>query len=209
VRHPVAILYSSSQNSLEEKMERKIVDLKGRRNPLFIKSEFSLYQIYNGGGLVNAESRNPLFIKSEFSQMKPFGCRFMNLLRAQVAILYSSSQNSLTTIKNIVNYSKLAKSRNPLFIKSEFSLGREYFLPSQMPHLSMKSQSFIHQVRILSDDTLRPRKLRCPSQSFIHQVRILSYKGKLNDPILSRKEKSQSFIHQVRILSCKKTTKIF
>jgi len=66
----VAILYSSSQNSLEIYGEVAKLDSLGGRNPLFIKSEFSPILMcgrsYLTGRILN--SRNPLFIKSEFSR---------------------------------------------------------------------------------------------------------------------------------------------
>jgi len=63
-----------------------------------------------------------------------------------VAILYSSSQNSLTF--RATDRHNPASRRNPLFIKSEFSL---YLCLAHALHgRARKSQSFIHQVRILS-----------------------------------------------------------
>ena len=115
----------------------------------------------------------------------------------RVAILYSSSQNSLQHQAGTVLLWVQEGSRNPLFIKSEFSLGS----PSSVSlHGIPASQSFIHQVRILSSRcifTATPQTMR-GSQSFIHQVRILSRiagRGRWAQP------QSQSFIHQVRILS--------
>ena len=112
----------------------------------------------------------------------------------RVAILYSSSQNSLC--RREVRKKCVGSCRNPLFIKSEFSLAWG----------------------TLYDDYLRP------SQSFIHQVRILSYSSEAfierdccsRNPLFIKSEfspweiplwdnpgslASQSFIHQVRILS--------
>ena len=65
----VAILYSSSQNSLLSKLEEALHIVNDGRNPLFIKSEFSLYERY-------------CYWKRDAQE---------------VAILYSSSQNSLRT----------------------------------------------------------------------------------------------------------------
>jgi len=64
----VAILYSSSQNSLYKKSKAVMAEGDGSRNPLFIKSEFSLSQKIKLS--LTAKCNN-------------------------VAILYSSSQNSL------------------------------------------------------------------------------------------------------------------
>ena len=65
---------------------------------------------------------------------------------------------------------------------------------------TMRSQSFIHQVRILSQGKSSPLQVReMMSQSFIHQVRILS--GNMVEFKVSYFAESQSFIHQVRILS--------
>jgi len=121
----------------------------------------------------------------------------------RVAILYSSSQNSLTFAP--IGYGDLRKGwgRNPLFIKSEFSRG-VFLHPVEGPP---ESQSFIHQVRILSPPLIIPfiviegfGALR--SQSFIHQVRILSCTGVRASYYMPRPLRaSQSFIHQVRILS--------
>ena len=62
----VAILYSSSQNSLGVEGSTRSGHIC-RRNPLFIKSEFSPWT--NPGGIREKlkACRNPLFIKSEFS----------------------------------------------------------------------------------------------------------------------------------------------
>ena len=72
-------------------------------------------------------------------------------------------------------------------------------------HLWGKSQSFIHQVRILSDNADKldgyDANVFCQSQSFIHQVRILSATMRTKTAYEVTSEKSQSFIHQVRILS--------
>ena len=139
----------------------------------------------------------------------------------EVAILYSSSQNSLMGLLNSASTRGLP-SRNPLFIKSEFSpwsIGRTRTSV-------VRSQSFIHQVRILSvikensltsimwwsrnplfiksefsHDKLALRRAKSvKSQSFIHQVRILSGNS-LGRVTWWLPQASQSFIHQVRILS--------
>ena len=117
-----------------------------RRNPLFIKSEFSRHlwtaEVHNwvvskSQSFIHqvrilsllddfadhkcidfADCRNPLFIKSEFSQEC---CQ--------------------------CNIGHLPASRNPLFIKSEFS-PVEFRL--HQGTTNPESQSFIHQVRILS-----------------------------------------------------------
>ena len=118
----VAILYSSSQNSLHKRAEIK---------------KFSR----------SSASRNPLFIKSEFSQSEKTRAETCQGKR-KVAILYSSSQNSLGICPRGVSAPRgRPPSRNPLFIKSEFS--REYGKRKEKTETDM-SQSFIHQVRILS-----------------------------------------------------------
>ena len=117
----------------------------GGRNPLFIKSEFSqgdgqsralyayqdvaiLYsssqnslkkRVYIYSYPADYAGRNPLFIKSEFSQ----GDGQSRALYAyqDVAILYSSSQNSLLGVNNTSMTTPSLMGRNPLFIKSEFS----------------------------------------------------------------------------------------
>ena len=140
-------------------------------------------------------SRNPLFIKSEFSHSKEVvDKQHPN----RVAILYSSSQNSLIVVKS----------------------------GSHFRRASLMSQSFIHQVRILSEFLNFLFKFSThTSQSFIHQVRILSMKKVVDlktlyggrNPLFIKSEfspklkelkensthtdTSQSFIHQVRILS--------
>jgi len=88
----VAILYSSSQNSLLSKLEEALHIVNDGRNPLFIKSEFSLYERYcywkrdaQEVAILYSSSQNSLFLGSSF-------CCF---LASTVAILYSSSQNSL------------------------------------------------------------------------------------------------------------------
>ena len=65
------------------------------RNPLFIKSEFSPGE-GNEVILTGQARRNPLFIKSEFSHYAPHNKG--GLKWQLVAILYSSSQNSLEKI---------------------------------------------------------------------------------------------------------------
>ena len=196
MRHPVAILYSSSQNSLSFSSSSSSSKGRGCRNPLFIKSEFSHHSLWHlmldyyncrnplfiksefshhegklvAEDYVSSASRNPLFIKSEFSPaLIADHDRSVGLA---VAILYSSSQNSLLTNTppspaiwlasqsfihqvRILSYGcgriGLALSvsgRNPLFIKSEFSLDTVWII--KYLDLYNKSQSFIHQVRILS-----------------------------------------------------------
>jgi len=92
--------------------------------------------------------RNPLFIKSEFSlQRKKWKVKLAEK-SVSVAILYSSSQNSLHRMDGCW--------------KARWK----------------GSQSFIHQVRILSTPLAvctTAGILRGMSQSFIHQVRILSW----------------------------------
>ena len=120
----VAILYSSSQNSL------KLYNLAPPklvircRNPLFIKSEFSPQQTQRSPPHRQRCGRNPLFIKSEFSPEIPYldfdisfrSQSFIHQVRilsstisyaidaysaGSVAILYSSSQNSLLRWKRV------------------------------------------------------------------------------------------------------------
>ena len=88
----VAILYSSSQNSLSGVSYMTTPSDQGR-NPLFIKSEFSLRDFKDWAEFVDY---------------------------CFVAILYSSSQNSLA-MGSASERVRLSVSRNPLFIKSEFS----------------------------------------------------------------------------------------
>ena len=195
------------------------------RNPLFIKSEFSQENKYKekkeGKTLKRVAilysssqnslrpkkwlidnfltSRNPLFIKSEFSYRKQRWNISDTHLR--VAILYSSSQNSLA-IGFEYSIDMFSACRNPLFIKSEFSPWEGS--PFTKFVFGM-SQSFIHQVRILSKEPVRKKRIRYfKSQSFIHQVRILS-RPVLDTPAYIEIKESQSFIHQVRILSCPST----
>ena len=93
------------------------------------------------------------------------------IINLQVAILYSSSQNSL-----------------------QFLTSATQVCPSG------QSQSFIHQVRILSLAEKPSQAQDIASQSFIHQVRILS--GWARAKVIGGEQHlSQSFIHQVRILS--------
>jgi len=120
------------------------------RNPLFIKSEFSP-QRDEPYFLNRLAGRNPLFIKSEFSP----GTRGVPSL--------------------------LIPRRNPLFIKSEFS-HEASMLGSQKMHeimnVAILYSSSQNSLRIFT--AARPpnwRKLINTSQSFIHQVRILSWPG--------------------------------
>jgi len=109
---------------------------------------------------------------------------------------------------------------SPLFIRSSLFV---HELRQLEPHED-ESQSFIHQVRILSEKIVQwGSRTQKESQSFIHQVRILSgvilRDSELADEVAilyssSQNSlphrgspcvvifKSQSFIHQVRILSC-------
>jgi len=91
-RRRVAILYSSSQNSLVRKAE---VDSE----TLFRWSQSFIHQVR--------------ILSSKRRMRSACTCR--------VAILYSSSQNSLCTSVRIKMCPQWT-SRNPLFIKSEFSL---------------------------------------------------------------------------------------
>ena len=118
----VAILYSSSQNSLSE-----IFLWRDSQRPLWV-------------------CRNPLFIKSEFSQKYRYALGHVRFMTSQsfihqVRILSWGVQRMDTSLQ--------PRCRNPLFIKSEFSLG--WTLPWRtLPVRALPSQSFIHQVRILS-----------------------------------------------------------
>ena len=139
------------------------------RSQSFIHQVRILSRVFGFHGESSADGRNPLFIKSEFSLDVLLG---MNNPNTVVAILYSSSQNSLTAT-GASSFSRRRQGRNPLFIKSEFShavLTRLSFCPG------LQSQSFIHQVRILSPVEFRLHQgtTNPESQSFIHQVRILS-----------------------------------
>ena len=89
----VAILYSSSQNSLT--MVPFVSDVSGSAVAiLYSSSQNSLTK-----AMSSVEKMNPL----------------------KVAILYSSSQNSLMCSERKRGQSSIARGRNPLFIKSEFS----------------------------------------------------------------------------------------
>jgi len=120
----------------------------------------------------------------------------------EVAILYSSSQNSLRKMINNKCNKWRPKCRNPLFIKSEFSQPawtnpggiREKLKVAIL--YSSSQNSLIGRVVFLEGISLLVL-----SQSFIHQVRILSLQKNMGNYILSLIQKSQSFIHQVRILS--------
>jgi len=139
------------------------------RNPLFIKSEFSRRDTELGEP-TSIWSRNPLFIKSEFSLYYTSPVTG-EVVIFDVAILYSSSQNSLFRTRDLCS------------IKS------------------CLSQSFIHQVRILS-------QILRACQRAVSWVAIL-YSSSQNSLIQRTKHnsalftESQSFIHQVRILSSK------
>jgi len=121
----VAILYSSSQNSLRE------TDSHGRCTHIRMSQSF-IHQ-------VRILSRNGYIFIATPQTMR-------------VAILYSSSQNSLMGSASEREIRLSVKSRrNPLFIKSEFSLGGEQHLDDNS--ILDGSQSFIHQVRILSSES--------------------------------------------------------
>ena len=69
--------------------------------------------------MAGGRGRNPLFIKSEFSHL--WRRERDRQTRENVAILYSSSQNSLRKRIYIYDHPADYAGRNPLFIKSEFS----------------------------------------------------------------------------------------
>ena len=116
MRHPVAILYSSSQNSLwhlklsygsfyteSQSFIHQVrilshvhVDACGVDEAVAILYSSSQNSLSDMGTSVRAGHgrRNPLFIKSEFSPLAGEGSE-ISLTGAAVAILYSSSQNSL------------------------------------------------------------------------------------------------------------------
>jgi len=126
----VAILYSSSQNSLQ------------------YLDEYFLDQVSQGVAILYSSSQNSLM---------PWGM-CVSWPMESVAILYSSSQNSLSL--SSVRTRKLslsAQSRNPLFIKSEFS-PRETKLSSQALGLCVailysSSQNSLDTVNLLTSIT--------------------------------------------------------
>ena len=117
------------------------------RNPLFIKSEFSLAHLDEDKILDGIGYGSQSFIH----QVRILSCESLPETRIRwvpvVAILYSSSQNSLRLLK-CPEDGHIFVGRNPLFIKSEFS--REDKDSQSLMECNMRSQSFIHQVRILS-----------------------------------------------------------
>jgi len=121
----VAILYSSSQNSLEYEDNRYQRDIwrDCSRNPLFIKSEFSqtlssLCAFFRG--LMVKRRRVAILYSSSQNSLKQIHALTLQL-HIRVAILYSSSRNFLTSYTRAEGTTGTARSRNPLFIKSEFS----------------------------------------------------------------------------------------
>jgi len=116
----VAILYSSSQNSLwdERFHDEPFPSGLSRRNPLFIKSEFSQEEAVAKTKEVFGESQ------SFIHQVRILSCSYMHdsyIHNSLVAILYSSSQNSLSFNADYGRSARTFRRRNPLFIKSEFS----------------------------------------------------------------------------------------
>ena len=90
--------------------------------------------------------RNPLFIKSEFSHL--YG-ETAKLEKIDVAILYSSSQNSL--LPSSLSLATTRRGRNPLFIKSEFSLEKYVTLASNLAGVAIlysSSQNSLNKVTI-------------------------------------------------------------
>ena len=116
----VAILYSSSQNSLSDD---QILVLES----LGLKSQSFIHQVRILFPSLTSTSRFCHGVKSQ---------SFIH----QVRIL-SAKVNAACGLHVHVD------GRNPLFIKSEFSLFNKFCL---VLHLFLWSQSFIHQVRILS-----------------------------------------------------------
>jgi len=197
-------LFIKSEFSPVQHFGQEIYGKLSRRNPLFIKSEFSPHLSIECPAFFSKRccSRNPLFIKSEFShnqptrylwrrdrgrnplfiksEFSPGEAMIISLLfKIGVAILYSSSQNSLQERMGESEGHRRWASRNPLFIKSEFSHGTGIVIKTCG---GLKSQSFIHQVRILSGVSRNtPFQQMTGSQSFIHQVRILSGEQHLNE----------------------------
>jgi len=119
-----------------------------------------------------SECRNPLFIKSEFS---PWRHRHICKRSPRpVAILYSSSQNSLGSMKKIVINLQEIYGESQSFIHQVriLSSGRArkltYTSPVTVAILYSSSQNSLAPV------WLYLKVCHALSQSFIHQVRILS-----------------------------------
>ena len=176
-RMRVAILYSSSQNSLRDTELSEPSSRWRCRNPLFIKSEFSPPKKWLISSLQTDDGRSQSFIhqvrilSSSFSKFA--GRRFLS-----VAILYSSSQNSLSR-------GRWARPRPAAGVAILYSSSQNSLLKIHITIIhteGVPSQSFIHQVRILSPDRIRgfKKRLGTGSQSFIHQVRILSMRIKFS-----------------------------
>jgi len=198
-----------------------------RRNPLFIKSEFS------HGRARRLFYASPVTSQSFIHQVRILSCEMFSIKKTGsvfcgVAILYSSSQNSLREWLIWKKFIIMILRRNPLFIKSEFSLSYFgllvflYFLylvailySSSQNSLywltfiynrwkrGVSSQSFIHQVRILSRDS----PIKAVLDGFYVAILYSSSQNSLSmtiswrPPISLLSITSQSFIHQVRILS--------
>ena len=114
----VAILYSSSQNSLK-KFETDGDRHYAMQSQSFIHQVRILSAVFKSmSRLAWQGGRNPLFIKSEFSRGEQ---HLSDDSILDVAILYSSSQNSLVEKRILERIDKSEQGRNPLFIKSEFS----------------------------------------------------------------------------------------
>jgi len=97
----------------------------------------------------------------------------------EVAILYSSSQNSLSSRRRERIRLSVKSHVAILYSSSQNSLVGNRYHSLNVSSIERQSQSFIHQVRILSlrivwDKRFHDKPL---SQSFIHQVRILSSLG--------------------------------
>jgi len=120
----VAILYSSSQNSLQKSGKQKD---RGMGVAILYSSSQNSLSLLNDKGIYiewAERCRNPLFIKSEFSLDNPGSLACLDYpggIRGEVAILYSSSQNSLCKKVYPDDAPIVWSGRNPLFIKSEFS----------------------------------------------------------------------------------------
>ena len=177
----VAILYSSSQNSLVNAACGFHVHVDASQSFIHQVRILSPDKFRSGHLLwIATTRRNPLFIKSEFSRSvtdtkeEVWGILSQSFIH-QVRILSIEtvyhldkdewrSQSfihqvrilSTMTTSGLERWCARTGSRNPLFIKSEFSQGKGEIAWEDEDTVS---QSFIHQVRILSPPSRNPLML--------------------------------------------------
>jgi len=126
LKEEVAILYSSSQNSLVKK-----IHFNKRRN-IYSKSQSFIHQVrilsttQRRPSTLQARGRNPLFIKSEFSPDEDYYTLHQEEDGRNPLFIKSEFSRGIKELMLLYLKKGYGWCRNPLFIKSEFSRGIGY-----------------------------------------------------------------------------------